>query len=307
MGALNSMDIETLQNKIQVVGGLVGKGIKIRNAWDEGLQQLQVSGYITDEMTWGQNEKIEKEIENRMKEQKEVNKYTHCMFREMIRQLLRAELERKVLSFHANTWARLLEINQKDKLLNLTIKPQEKYTGCDLKGCNITMEIVNKTKGEIWCQFQVIPQLFGRNFWYPEFKGDWVDEKNLTHHDRGCARWPFGMVCPYQTAIHEPCSLQHPTGICRWELKPTNDTDISEVGQNEVCLTGNRPVYLDGILYKPPINTCVREVYTLYDPEERRTYTFGQWQNVVKYLSVHKIDPLPPVINLTRLHNLIKK
>uniref|UniRef100_UPI00398F23F9 uncharacterized protein n=1 Tax=Pristiophorus japonicus TaxID=55135 RepID=UPI00398F23F9 len=299
------MDIETLQNKIQAVGGLVGEDIKIRNAWDEGLQQLQISGYVLNEMTWQQNEGIEKEIENLMKEQQGVNKYTHCLFKEMIRQLLRAESERKILSFHANTWERLLEINKRDKLLNLTINPQKRYTSCNSKGCNVTGEIVSMTRKEIWCQFQVMPQLFGQNFWYPEFKGDWVDEKNMTHHQRGCARWPFGMVCPYQTAIYEPCSLQHSIGVCKWELKPTNDTEITEIGQNEICVTGNKPVYLDGILYKPPINKCVRRVYTLYDPEIKRTYTFGQWQNVENYLSMHKIEPLPPFAQEENIGNCV--
>lgn len=84
IGALNSMDIETLQNKIQTVGDLVGEGIKVRNVWNKGLQKTQMSRYPTNVMTWQHSEAVEKEIEQEMISQAALNSnYTYCMMKEI--------------------------------------------------------------------------------------------------------------------------------------------------------------------------------------------------------------------------------
>ncbi|XP_067888025.1 uncharacterized protein [Heterodontus francisci] len=301
LGALNAIDLETLQNKIQQVGGLTGDVIRLRNGWDKILTATVLTQWVFDKMRWEQTDKIAKVQKDVMKDQEKVNNHTQCMFEELTKQLLRAELERIALSGHSRSWIKLFNFEQS----NLEIRPDRRHTICDSKGCNFTMKVVNSSKAETWCQFLVLPHLFGDNFWYPEFIGKWVDQKNRTHETVDCQDWPFGKVCPLHTPVYEPCSMQHSQGACEWTLKPNYDTILHEIGQNQVCISGVWPVYIDGTFKKPPLNTCIKDVYTIYDPHSNKTYQLGRWTNVDKKRTVLGVKNVPPTVNLVNLTKII--
>lgn len=44
----------------------------------------------------------------------------------------------------------------------------------------------------------------------------------------------------------------------------------------------------------------------LYDPQTKQIHSFGHWKQVQQHQTVHTVNPLPPVINLTKLHTLIE-
>ncbi|XP_063792850.1 uncharacterized protein LOC134948663 [Pseudophryne corroboree] len=236
MGALNSIDIETLTNKMSDAGSDMEGVVHMQAKW-----MPTVFNPILKVINWDHSflTLVNSSFMNTLKLTKNISsmfKWTECSIRTVYQEQQKNLAQTQLMTGNIQVYRKMFNIASE---LWVRLYGHEVY--CTDRWCWGQIETYNITKPKIMCKYFILAVLFttkagNSDLWTPQFRGQYIDPNNKTHDLSLCTSTDNGLACPHTTYIPESCQLKNPTSVCNWELHDPKDDIFIEVAPQIVCM-----------------------------------------------------------------------
>ncbi|XP_038599110.1 uncharacterized protein LOC119924204 [Tachyglossus aculeatus] len=257
LGIVNSVDLETLANRLRSAGHDVPQALTINARWSRTTilphqPTLNFQGQFLQLFNAATFASVNIDTDF-----SKLFNWTRCSLENIYSMVQKEWVQRTLSAGTPDIWRQILSrYIPQDNWISHRIVMQ-----CTEDICTGTITHFKVSSAMIMCNYHVIPFVLSLYFVLPQLNGEYIDQRNNTHILRECTSCLEGMVCGMATPQMEPCLLNHSSNLCTLTLyQQSNFSMLYEVSPQHICITSSNSTDLESVGKASPFSGCLRNI-----------------------------------------------